>query len=98
MAEIESYAPMMAYLVRSMQSGSDLAKMMWQRRLTTPRNTWKGAERLLKPAAIRVPGQSTSAYRAAAVLPVSANARQPNRSARRPARLRQEMVLPALEI
>src|SRR6478672_13605579 len=31
MAEIESYAPMMAYLVRSMQSGSDLAKMMWQR-------------------------------------------------------------------
>ena len=31
MAEIESYAPMMAYLVRSMQSGSDLAKMLWQR-------------------------------------------------------------------
>jgi AcrR family transcriptional regulator len=31
MAEIESYAPMMAYLVRSMQSGSELAKMMWQR-------------------------------------------------------------------
>jgi AcrR family transcriptional regulator len=30
MAEIESYAPMMAYLVRSMQSGSELAKMMWQ--------------------------------------------------------------------
>ncbi len=26
MAEIESYAPMMAYLVRSMQSGSELAK------------------------------------------------------------------------
>ena len=31
MAEIESYAPMMAYLVRSMQSGSDLAKMLWRR-------------------------------------------------------------------
>jgi AcrR family transcriptional regulator len=31
MAEIESYAPMMAYLVRSMQMGGDLAKMMWQR-------------------------------------------------------------------
>jgi AcrR family transcriptional regulator len=30
MAEIESYAPMMAYLVRSMQSGSDLAKMLWR--------------------------------------------------------------------
>jgi len=31
MAEVEAYAPMMAYLVRSMQSGSELAKMMWQR-------------------------------------------------------------------
>ena len=30
MAEIESYAPMMAYLVRSMQSGSDLAKTFWR--------------------------------------------------------------------
>jgi AcrR family transcriptional regulator len=29
MAEIESYAPMMAYLVRSMQSGSELAKTLW---------------------------------------------------------------------
>jgi AcrR family transcriptional regulator len=31
MAEIESYAPMMAYLVRSMQSGSELAKTFWRR-------------------------------------------------------------------
>ncbi|OBF54991.1 TetR family transcriptional regulator [Mycobacterium sp. 852002-53434_SCH5985345] len=31
MAEIESYAPMMAYLVRSMQTGGDLAKMLWRR-------------------------------------------------------------------
>jgi AcrR family transcriptional regulator len=30
-AEIESFAPMMAYLVRSMQSGGDLAKAMWRR-------------------------------------------------------------------
>jgi AcrR family transcriptional regulator len=30
-AEIENYAPMMAYLVRSLQSGSDLAKEFWQR-------------------------------------------------------------------
>jgi len=30
-AEIESYAPMMAYLVRSMQSGTQLAKTFWQR-------------------------------------------------------------------
>ena len=31
MAEIETYAPMMAYLVRSMQSGSELAKEFWRR-------------------------------------------------------------------
>lgn len=31
MAEIETYAPMMAYLVRSMASGSDLAKTLWRR-------------------------------------------------------------------
>lgn len=31
MAEIEDYAPMMAYLVRSMQTGGELAKMLWRR-------------------------------------------------------------------
>jgi AcrR family transcriptional regulator len=31
LAEIESYAPMMAYLVRSMQSGGELAKMLSRR-------------------------------------------------------------------
>jgi AcrR family transcriptional regulator len=30
MAEIEDYAPMMAYLVRSMSSGGELAKMLWR--------------------------------------------------------------------
>lgn len=30
LAEIEEYAPLLAYLVRSMQSGGDLAKMLWQ--------------------------------------------------------------------
>lgn len=30
MSEIESYAPLMAYLVRSMQSGSELAKTFWR--------------------------------------------------------------------
>ena len=33
MAEIASYAPMMAYLVRSMQSGSELARSFWNRML-----------------------------------------------------------------
>ncbi|MGB9304521.1 MAG: TetR family transcriptional regulator [Mycobacterium sp.] len=31
MAEIESYAPLMAYLVRSMQTGGELAKTLWQK-------------------------------------------------------------------
>ena len=31
LAEVESYAPMMAYLVRTMQSGGDLAKMLWRK-------------------------------------------------------------------
>jgi AcrR family transcriptional regulator len=30
MAEIEEYAPLMAYLVRSMQTGGDLAKTLWR--------------------------------------------------------------------
>ncbi|MGK2882881.1 MAG: TetR family transcriptional regulator [Mycobacterium sp.] len=30
MAQIESFAPLMAYLVRSLQSGGDLAKMLWR--------------------------------------------------------------------
>src|SRR6201997_1348112 len=30
MAEIESYAPLMAYLVRSMQSGGELARTFWR--------------------------------------------------------------------
>ncbi|MCV7075357.1 TetR/AcrR family transcriptional regulator [Mycobacterium szulgai] len=31
MSEIESYAPLMTYLVRSMQSGGELATLLWQR-------------------------------------------------------------------
>lgn len=31
MAEIEAYAPLMAYLVRSMQAGGELANMLWRR-------------------------------------------------------------------
>jgi len=31
LAEIEAFAPLVAYLVRSMQSGGDLATMMWHR-------------------------------------------------------------------
>src|SRR5271168_3226863 len=31
MAEIESYAPLTAYLVRSLQTGGELATMLWDR-------------------------------------------------------------------
>ncbi|MDM4138939.1 MULTISPECIES: TetR family transcriptional regulator [Mycobacterium] len=31
MAEIEEYAPLMAYLMRSMQTGGELANMLWRR-------------------------------------------------------------------
>ncbi|MEB4210263.1 TetR/AcrR family transcriptional regulator [Mycobacterium sp. 94-17] len=31
LAEIEEYAPLMAYLVRSMQAGGELANMLWRR-------------------------------------------------------------------
>ncbi|OBG63374.1 MULTISPECIES: TetR/AcrR family transcriptional regulator [unclassified Mycobacterium] len=31
LAEIEEYAPLMAYVVRSMQTGGELANMMWRR-------------------------------------------------------------------
>lgn len=31
LAEIEDYAPLMAFLVRSMQAGGDLANMLWRR-------------------------------------------------------------------
>ena len=52
LAAIESYAPMMAYLVRSMQSGSDLAKMMWQRMIANAEEYLEEGVRngLLKPS------------------------------------------------
>jgi hypothetical protein len=52
MAEMESYAPMMAYLVRSMQSGSELAKMLWQRMIDNAEGYLEEGVRsgLLKPS------------------------------------------------
>src|SRR5436305_2182578 len=52
MAEMESYAPMMAYLVRSMQSGSDLAKLLWHRMIDNAEEYLEEGVRsgLLKPS------------------------------------------------
>ena len=62
-AEIEDYAPMMAYLVRSMQSGSDLAKSFWQRMIDNAEQyIEEGVRRAFSSrAATRRPGRSTSA-------------------------------------
>jgi AcrR family transcriptional regulator len=52
MAEMESYAPLMAYLVRSMQSGSELAKMLWQKMIDNAEEYLEEGVRngLLKPS------------------------------------------------
>ena len=52
LAEIESYAPMMAYLVRSMQSGSDLATTLWRKMIADAEQYLEEGVRngLLKPS------------------------------------------------
>jgi AcrR family transcriptional regulator len=52
MAEIDSYAPLMAYLVRSMQSGSELAKMLWRKMIDDAEQYLEEGVRsgLLKPS------------------------------------------------
>ncbi|MGX9787282.1 TetR family transcriptional regulator [Mycobacterium sp. MMS18-G62] len=51
-AEMESYAPMMAYLFRSMQTGTDLAKMLWQKMIDNAEEYLEEGVRngLLKPS------------------------------------------------
>lgn len=64
-AEIESYAPLMAYLVRSMQSGSELAKKFWRRMVDNAEQYLEEGVRtgMLKPSRDprHVPGSSRSA-------------------------------------
>ncbi|MED5816079.1 TetR family transcriptional regulator [Mycolicibacterium sp. 050232] len=52
MSEIESYAPQMAYLVRSMQSGSELAKTFWRTMVDNAREYLEEGVRtgVLKPS------------------------------------------------
>lgn len=52
MAEMESYAPLMAYLVRSMQSGGELAKAFWQQMMDNAEQYIEDGVRsgLLKPS------------------------------------------------
>ena len=61
MAEIESYAPMMAYLVRSMQSGSQLAKMLWRKMIADAEQYMEEGVQsgLLKPSRDPAPGPSS---------------------------------------
>jgi AcrR family transcriptional regulator len=52
MAEIESYAPLMAYLVRSMQTGGELAKTLWRKMIDDAESYLDDGVRtgLLKPS------------------------------------------------
>jgi AcrR family transcriptional regulator len=52
MAEIESYAPLMAYLVRSMQTGGELAKTLWRKMMDDAESYLDDGVRtgLLKPS------------------------------------------------
>ncbi|KUI14063.1 TetR family transcriptional regulator [Mycobacterium sp. GA-1285] len=52
MADIESYAPLMAYLVRSLQSGTELAKGFWQQMIDNAERYLDDGVRsgLLKPS------------------------------------------------
>jgi AcrR family transcriptional regulator len=52
LAEIESYAPLMAYLVRSMQTGGELAKTLWRKMMDDAESYLDDGVRtgLLKPS------------------------------------------------
>lgn len=53
MAEIEDYAPVMAYLMRSIQIGSDLSKLLWRNMIgNTEQNLEEGVRAgTVKPSA-----------------------------------------------
>ncbi|GAB3242172.1 TetR/AcrR family transcriptional regulator [Mycolicibacterium hippocampi] len=53
MAEIEDYAPVMAYLMRSLQSGGDLSKLLWRNMIdNTEQNLEEGVRAgTVKPSA-----------------------------------------------
>ena len=58
MAEIESYAALTAYLVRSLQTGGELATMLWQRMIENAEAYFADGVRPApsNPVAIRTPG------------------------------------------
>lgn len=100
MAEIESYAPLMAYFVRSLQSGSELARSFWRQMMDNAEAYLDEGVRsgLLRPS--REPG-ARARYLAMASgggfllylqLHESADLRQVLRD------YAEEMVLPALEV
>jgi AcrR family transcriptional regulator len=55
MAEIEDYAPLMAYLVRSMQTGGDLANMLWRRMIDNAEDYMEEGARAGSTASSPVP-------------------------------------------
>jgi len=61
LAEIESYAPLTAYLVRSLQTGGELAMTMWHRMIENAETYFaEGVQAgTINPVAIRTPGPNT---------------------------------------
>ncbi len=102
MAEIESYAPMMAYLVRSMQTGGELARHLWQ---TMIRNVESYLDDGVRAGTIR-PSRDPAARakyigdgQRRRVPALSAAARQPDGHLRGVLRdYREDMMMPALEV
>ena len=102
MAEIESFAPLMAYLVRSMQTGGDLAKSLWRTMIAN-------AEQYIEEGVRGGHHQAQPRPQGQGALPgdqqrrrlpaVPADARRPDRHLRAVLHdYAQDMVLPALEI
>ena len=83
LAEIESYAPLVSYLVRSMQSGGELAKMLWQSMIDSAYEYMEDGVRAGTVRPSRDPHARASVpdpHRGRGVAAVSADARQPNGS------------------
>ena len=101
MAEIEEYAPLMAYLVRSMQSGGELAKTLWRNMIDNAAELPGRGRAHRHPQPSRDPAAGPSIWRS----PAAAASCSTSRCTRPPTDLRavlrdyaNDMVLPALEL
>ena len=91
MAEIEEYAPLMAYLVRSMQAGGELARTFWRTMIDNAESYLDEGVTYRHPEAqprSRCPVQVSGDHRRRRLPAVHPDARDPNGSAGSAPRLR----------